>query len=406
MRIQATPFFLNQTDEVERPIALSLRRLSAQQDKFEYDEKWLQNIVHENPELIPASTVEPIFSNLIPVCRELPCPSGYLDNLYVTPDGYLVLVECKLWKNPESRRKVIAQIMDYAKDFASWDYDDLNQAIRSRTGSNSDNPLFEIADSDLATTDEITFVDRVSRNLKLGRHLLLIVGDGIQENMISLTEHVQQHMGLHFTLGLVEIGIYQFPAGEGVLIIPNVIAKTTNIERAVVSVENDQVVISQPVISKPKSKSSSRGTISEDEFFERLEENNPAGAQWLRNLLEKLSEIDVTYDVSQSLILRFNPDGETEFGLGFFDVRGQVHTGQACWKLMEFGGADLADQFQSEIASLMDGGSVKNLGGEKVSSVQVNGKRLTIDNLMGKEEGFYAALERHIENIREFLKGR
>src|ERR1700688_1134547 len=79
-----------------------------------YNERWLQDLIHDHPGLIPAGEIEACFDNLVPVLTEFPLPSGYLDNLFVTPDGYLVLVEVKLWKNAESRRKVIAQILEYA----------------------------------------------------------------------------------------------------------------------------------------------------------------------------------------------------------------------------------------------------------------------------------------------------
>ena len=81
-------------------------------DKPPYNEDWLQNLIHNNPRLVPAGEIESSFDDIIPIVRELPLPSGYLDNLYFTPDGYPVLVEVKLWKNQEARRKVVAQILE------------------------------------------------------------------------------------------------------------------------------------------------------------------------------------------------------------------------------------------------------------------------------------------------------
>lgn len=93
-------------------------------DKPGYNENWLQDLIHNHPALVPSGEVEAAFDGIVPVVRELPLPSGFLDNLYITPSGYPVLVEVKLWKNQEARRKVLAQILEYAKDFAhlsaSW----------------------------------------------------------------------------------------------------------------------------------------------------------------------------------------------------------------------------------------------------------------------------------------------
>ena len=98
-------------------------------EKPPYNEDWLQNLIHAHPNLVPAGEVEACFENIIPVLREFPLPSGYLDNFYVTPEGYPVLVEVKLWKNQEARRKVVAQILEYAKDFAWQTYEDINKEI-------------------------------------------------------------------------------------------------------------------------------------------------------------------------------------------------------------------------------------------------------------------------------------
>ena len=51
---------------------------------------------------------------------ELKTPAGPIDNFMVTPSGLPVLVECKLWRNPEARRQVVGQILDYAKELSRW----------------------------------------------------------------------------------------------------------------------------------------------------------------------------------------------------------------------------------------------------------------------------------------------
>ena len=60
-----------------------------------------------------------VFSGPVPICTELNTPAGAIDNFLVTPKGLPVLVECKLWRNPEARREVVGQILDYAKELKS-----------------------------------------------------------------------------------------------------------------------------------------------------------------------------------------------------------------------------------------------------------------------------------------------
>jgi len=96
-----------------------------------FREERLQQLLAEHPELIPIGEIEPAFSPLVFLGREVPTPAGSLDVLYASPTGYLTLVETKLWDNPEARRQVVAQIIDYATEIARWSFDDFNQAVRN-----------------------------------------------------------------------------------------------------------------------------------------------------------------------------------------------------------------------------------------------------------------------------------
>jgi hypothetical protein len=49
----------------------------------------------------------------------------------VTPEGGIVPGECKLVRNPQARREVLAQALDYARAVAGFDYEDLEAAMRS-----------------------------------------------------------------------------------------------------------------------------------------------------------------------------------------------------------------------------------------------------------------------------------
>src|SRR5713101_8783862 len=72
-------------------------------DPAAFDEAWLQRIVHEHPESLPIEQIESGFGTPVSVCRELPLRAGYADNLLLTSEGNIVLVEVKLWRNGEAR---------------------------------------------------------------------------------------------------------------------------------------------------------------------------------------------------------------------------------------------------------------------------------------------------------------
>src|SRR5690349_12534325 len=125
----------------------------------------------------------------------------------------------------EGRREVVGQILDYAKELSRWSSSDVQREVRTRL-KRSGNPVLELVRATDPTVDEIQFNDALTANLRRGRFLLLIVGDGIREGVEAIAEYLQEHAGLHFSLGLVELPIYIMPNGGGRLVAPRVLART------------------------------------------------------------------------------------------------------------------------------------------------------------------------------------
>jgi hypothetical protein len=195
-------------------------------------EAQIQQLVHDHPSCLPIREIDPIFLNPVPVCTELNTPAGPIDNFLVTASGLPVLVECKLWRNPEMRRQVVSQILDYAKELSRWSSSDL-QREASRRLTRSGNVLLELVREAGHDVDEAEFNDALTANLRRGRFLLLIVGDGIREGVEAIAEYLQLHAGLHFTLGLVEMPIFTMADGRRILV-PRVLARTQALIRTVV----------------------------------------------------------------------------------------------------------------------------------------------------------------------------
>src|SRR5713101_875100 len=96
------------------------------------DEKWLQKFIFAHPQSLPVDEIEPAFGPLIPICRELDTQAGPVDMLFINTTGLVTLVECKLWENPEARREVVGQILDYAKEISRWSYAELEAAVQAK----------------------------------------------------------------------------------------------------------------------------------------------------------------------------------------------------------------------------------------------------------------------------------
>jgi len=193
----------------------------------------IQQLIHEHPSCLPIAEIDPMFSNPVPICTELNTTAGPIDNFMVTASGLPVLVECKLWRNPEMRRQVVSQILDYAKELSRWSSSDLQREASRRLGRTG-NALLNLVREAGHQIDEADFNDALTANLRRGRFLLLIVGDGIREGVEAIAEYLQVHAGLHFTLGLVELPIFVTPSGDR-LVAPRVLARTQALVRTVVA---------------------------------------------------------------------------------------------------------------------------------------------------------------------------
>lgn len=239
-----------------------------------YNEAWLRDLLYRHPSLLPVEEFEPAFADHCAVCRELPVGTGRVDLFCVNQRGLITIVETKLWRNPEARHSAVSQIIRYAERLSQWSYTDLAAAVRAATKVASGDPLLAaVAGSD--DFDEALFNDSVSRSLRLGRMLLLIVGDGIREDIAHLVEFLQQSPHLRFTLGLVEMELFTVdPRNPDTLFVqPRILARTQEITRAVVEIKTPvqpgDVIVSLPSVETKGG--GGRSKLTEELFFEHLD---------------------------------------------------------------------------------------------------------------------------------------
>lgn len=111
----------------------SLERIALTNSSDMFTERWLQESLFKSPEALPIKEISPNTGPLIPIAMEVETGAGPADILYVTPTGQVVLIETKLWRNPEARRTVVAQILDYAKSISGWNFDDIARQVAIAT---------------------------------------------------------------------------------------------------------------------------------------------------------------------------------------------------------------------------------------------------------------------------------
>jgi hypothetical protein len=354
-----------------------------------YDERWLQLLIQAHPTLLPVDQIEPALVPAAPVCTELPLPSGYVDNLLMTADGGIVLVETKLWRNPDARRAVVGQVLDYAKDLSRWDYEQLQQAVRMARKEPNLQLYDHVCGPDAAAEGEAPFIDAVSRNLRLGRLLLLIVGDGVQENAEQLTDFLQRHIGLHFTLSLVELSLWRVPDTDQVFVQPRILARTVQLERAVVRIE-DGGAESRLRIDPVAPNTARRTTLTAEEFYERLAATDASLPARLKAFLTELETLDVYADQRTMLTLKWRNEDGREFNLGVIDAQGRLFTDYCYSAADAIGRIDVIHRYKSALAKLVPGARVE-------PTDKAMGVRLVIPNQTN-------TLSRLLDHAPEWLK--
>ena len=213
-----------------------------------FDEKWLQTTIYHNIELLEATdpTYEKI--RIVPLCREFALLSGirnlYLDILAVSETGRLVLVECKLWKNPQARREVLAQAFEYGSLMQSLSYSDLAAKLKKHIKSGNEDPIAYTLRASGIEFDEALLIDRIATGLKIGDFHIIIAGDGIRTELIDLVNS-QTLSGMTANLSLLELAVHENEEGT-ILLSPAIPYETKTIKRKVlISAEGSPVPIEQ-----------------------------------------------------------------------------------------------------------------------------------------------------------------
>lgn len=259
-----------------------------------FSEGWLQELLDKNPQILPVDEIEEIFSPLASIGREISIDGKYIDNLFISKYGYPVIVETKFWRNPDAKREVVAQIIDYAEKFSRWSFTQLNEICikHQREGV-----LDFIESSFDMEEDEYPTEKRISRNLKQGRFLLLIVSDEIRNSVIDMMEYINKYPHLSTNIGLVELQTYQIPNTlNEYFIFPSIVAKTEIVERSVVQVNLlPDVEFSLSVDQKKVQKSNQRKRkkiLSEDALWESIEEHSPQSVEKAKTIYNHFSNFD------------------------------------------------------------------------------------------------------------------
>ena len=377
-----SPIFFSSLEESR---GQALERIPFQEAGF--SEAQLQEWLFNHPESLPMRQIDPSFGPVARLCQELPVGDNYLDLAYVNETGRLMLVECKLWRNPQSRREVIGQILDYAADIVKWDYEQLSDAVNKATGGSSSS-MYEVALEEFPSLDEAMFVDDVERSLREGHFLLVIAGDGIRENVERIVSLIQSRAAPQFSFALIEVGVYRLQTDgiDGVFVQPIVHARTLDIERSANSRIDDL-----------------DGTKQEEKpVFEEI-------CQMFSDLpefLKRLECLGIRPSVKRSIVLRYSDEvlGNLNFGTIYSD--GSLNFNYICGSAEECGDLSIGEEYLQSIAELMPESVVVKRGHSWRWTVRADQEEtwLSVDNVLEHSEDWFNLIKKALNRFKELKR--
>ncbi len=195
-------------------------------------EAMLQELLAEHPELLTDDGAPAPGSGWILIRREAPLfdaderlRAGWLDHLFLDPDGIPTLVEVKRSSNPGIHREVVGQLLDYAANAAAcWSAD----MLRGWFEEGCSEPAETLARA-LGDVDPGEFWERVQINLAAGKLRLVFVADEVPAGLRRIVEFLNGQM--HQT-EVIAVEVKQYVAGDLRTFVPRVIGRTAAAERA------------------------------------------------------------------------------------------------------------------------------------------------------------------------------
>ena len=135
------------------------------------------------------------------------------------------LAEVKRGSNPEIRRTVVGQMLEYAAHAQTWRVDELRRAFEescSARGLDPDDELAWLLQAEEAP-DADRFWRQVVTHLTAGRLRLLFIADDIPEPLKRVVEFLNAHMQ---EIEVLAVEIKQFRGGSMQTLVPRVFGRT------------------------------------------------------------------------------------------------------------------------------------------------------------------------------------
>ena len=203
-----------------------------EEEPFSTEEE-LQSLIADHPELLDGEQIRPGASRRwLLITREKgiseTSDSGArwaVDHLIVDQDAVPTLAEVKRGSNPEIRRSIVGQVLEYAAHAArTWTAGELRRTFEESATAQGHNPG-ELLGNLLRADGELDadgFWDKVATNLSARRMRLLFVADEIPDPLERVVEFLNEQMP---NIEVLAVEIKQFRGESTQTLVPRVLGR-------------------------------------------------------------------------------------------------------------------------------------------------------------------------------------
>ncbi|MBD9470214.1 hypothetical protein [Pseudoxanthomonas sp. PXM01] len=236
-------------------------------------ETWFRDAIFENPELVIAPcrqagrvTADEVW---LPWRTETSFGAGPIDVLLVSSYGRIGIVETKLSYNPQKRREVVAQVLDYALSLQDTDREDLPELPASQHAPD---------ESDLADA------------LQSGKFLLVIAGDALDPRAMRLSQALlARHLTNEWDLAMIDLNVYREIDAGSLLVVPELLGTVQSDVRQVVRVkiegQNPKARVEVEHVTETTTDRRTSNLASATDFMDEVQRRAPSAVEPVRRIV-------------------------------------------------------------------------------------------------------------------------
>lgn len=226
----------------------------------------------------------------------------------------------------------------------------------------------------------------------------MIIGDGIQKGVEALTGFLQLHAGLHTSIALLDLSIWQ-DGEDRLIVVPRIPLRTVPVERGIVLVDANSTAQIKAVTSAKGPTVARPMTASEPEYYAQLELKRPDLVAPVKELVRRAVELGIEPEYRKSLRFRWHPSPDVDGAIAYIEPSGRAWLGGIRLFAEKINAADLAETYLVAVAELFDG-SIRRYSDGGAEIISAAGKAIDAAELSARQSEWLVLLDKFLRSAR------